>query len=641
MSIYDSTASYYGLMNPNVSMRDKVLGYLKSNVFDFGINTLQAFVLSRYGKEYKFSVTGGVMTERIETFMSKRCNIKEFKLKSGVKFFEHMYKLDKNTFLWISYGQLGRPSILGIPNLKMSKFMAMDIGRNSNNNNNDREITAGNIYVFGKNAKRYIKELDSIFEASTDQLYLYSVSGNKSYGAKPNNEDNYYGGGNSGGLQMQIISSILKTRNIDTLFYDNEVKETVMDHIDRFGMSESMYTEKDLPFKTGILLTGYPGTGKSSLVNALATYYHFHVVQIDMQSFAGLDVLQLTQTIDADNERYIILMEDIDTLFNTLDRTDEKIDKEEKRIVNQMLQFLDSPTLSPSNVIFIATTNHPEMLDTALTRSGRFDLIQEVGPICKETVVKMCKSFELNDDNIKEIISGIKQFPVNQSSLQGDILRHIKINTLSTGSKYKVENNDLDLLKFKEKFNNLKFTYDKETKTVTVTDKVMDKVTETHGFSEFILNAKLNKDFLKGLSRYADIDAAMGETFYGLYDLAELKINENLDPDVYEVILATVANPPAAPEEEKSKSTVKREAVQEETKEEVAKPAAKPRTRKPKVAEEAKAEEPKEEPAKPAKAKAKKPEAVSEKATKTMVLKDNVGVAESVAYKATTEESAE
>ena len=91
-----------------------------------------------------------------------------------------------------------------------------------------------------------------------------------------------------------------------------------------------------------------------------------------MNSFKTLNVSMLTQSINADDKQYVILLEDIDTIFNSLDRTSENIDKEEKEIINKMLQFLDSNS-SPNNVIFIATTNHIEKLDAAIVREGRFD----------------------------------------------------------------------------------------------------------------------------------------------------------------------------------------------------------------------------------------------------------------------------
>ena len=96
-------------------------------------------------------------------------------------------------------------------------------------------------------------------------------------------------------------------------------------------------------------------------------------------------------------------------------------------MINKLLQFLDSAT-SPSNVIFIATTNHPEKLDKALTRSGRFDLSVEIKGIFFDKMVEMCKSFDMNDKVIEEIHQEIEEgpgYPVNQSWLQNRILESI------------------------------------------------------------------------------------------------------------------------------------------------------------------------------------------------------------------------
>ena len=73
-----------------------------------------------------------------------------------------------------------------------------------------------------------------------------------------------------------------------------------------------------------------------------------------MGSFDRLDLNTLTSCINCDTSKFIILLEDIDCLYN-LDRNSDGIDKDDKKVINKMLQFLDSNN-SPRDVIFIATT---------------------------------------------------------------------------------------------------------------------------------------------------------------------------------------------------------------------------------------------------------------------------------------------
>ena len=202
--------------------------------------------------------------------------------------------------------------------------------------------------------------------------------------------------------------------------------ETKQQQLNTFINNENIYKKKDILYKTGILLYGQPGTGKSSLAKAIATKYKDDLIIVDMTTFSTLNTSMLTQSIDADDKQYIVLLEDVDTLFNSLDRTSENVDKEEKAIINKMLQFLDSNS-SPNNVIFIATTNHIEKLDDAIKRAGRFDAKIEVGPICKDTAIKMIRSFDItSQEEINEILSQVDSFPVNQSQLQSVILSFFK-----------------------------------------------------------------------------------------------------------------------------------------------------------------------------------------------------------------------
>lgn len=272
------------------------------------------------------------------------------------------------------------------------------------------------IYIFGKKYKQYVKELtESISRYDNSSLYIYNVKG-----ASGKGDDNSEG--------ISSVGRVMTRRSIDTLFFNNDIKESICDHIENFFKNKTIYEEKNLIYKTGILLYGEPGTGKSSLATALASKYNYNLIVIDMTTFDKLDVTTLTNTLNVDTDNYIILLEDIDTLFDSLNREDN-IDKDERKIVNKMLQFLDSSS-SPNDIIFIATTNHVDRLDDAITRDGRFDLKVEISNIDVPTAEKMIKSFNVTEqEDINTIISRCDKKDngtINPAELQNKILGFFK-----------------------------------------------------------------------------------------------------------------------------------------------------------------------------------------------------------------------
>ena len=285
------------------------------------------------------------------------------------------------------------------------------------NNNDDRSASAGfyemSIYIFGKYMKRYADELTKMTASSlTGKLCQYIVMGGTERS------------------DFTITAKEVNTRPIDSLFFSDNTIQNIINHIDNWLKNEPIYKERSLPFKTGIMLQGEPGTGKSSLVVALATYFNMEIININMPTFRTIDIDKVIDSINADDNKYIILMEEIDCVFGKADRQ-EGADKEDKKYISDLLQFIDSPK-SPTNVIFIATTNYPDRLDKALVRKGRFDLIANVGPLTNMDAVRdMCKSFRLSSEHIDRICNGVT-LPCHQSDLQCMIMEEINRQLKST-----------------------------------------------------------------------------------------------------------------------------------------------------------------------------------------------------------------
>jgi transitional endoplasmic reticulum ATPase len=137
----------------------------------------------------------------------------------------------------------------------------------------------------------------------------------------------------------------------------------------------------------GVLLYGPPGTGKTLLAKAVANESEANFIQVKGPSLLSMWVGKSEEGVRKIFERArqvspcVIFFDEIDSLASK--RGHDSGAKVTERVLNQMLAEMDGIE-DLTNVIVVAATNRPDMLDSALMRPGRFDRIVYVGVPDKE-----------------------------------------------------------------------------------------------------------------------------------------------------------------------------------------------------------------------------------------------------------------
>ena len=93
---------------------------------------------------------------------------------------------------------------------------------------------------------------------------------------------------------------------LDTLAMNPELKQSVIADLDRFLKRRDYYRRIGKAWKRGYLLYGRPGTGKSSLVAAMANYLRFDIYDLDLSEVRGNTLLQRLLSIMSNKSILVI-----------------------------------------------------------------------------------------------------------------------------------------------------------------------------------------------------------------------------------------------------------------------------------------------------------------------------------------------
>lgn len=184
------------------------------------------------------------------------------------------------------------------------------------------------------------------------------------------------------------ICNPIQYRNIDTVYIEPSVKSDLISDITKFlsDQSEALYKNTGIPFKRCFLFYGLPGTGKTSLVRALASLFckNICILKLKSQFLNDHSLYNLAQTIPSDS---ILLIDDIDSAFSS--DANQMCDRVS---LAGLLDLLDGISSYNKQLIFI-TCNQTNVFNKILMRPGRIDKIIEFGAMSAESSKLMLEKF--------------------------------------------------------------------------------------------------------------------------------------------------------------------------------------------------------------------------------------------------------
>lgn len=174
---------------------------------------------------------------------------------------------------------------------------------------------------------------------------------------------------------MNIFDLIIHDKeqvSLNDVFLDEANRQQLVQLIKEHNYIGEL-TKYGLPVNNKILLAGSSGCGKTMTAKAIASALGKNILILNLSNVVSARIGETSQNLKqifdkAGRDKAVLFLDEFDQIGKARGNDDKDVG-EMRRLVNTLIQLID---YYPEKSLLLCATNHPEIIDTALTR--RFQL---------------------------------------------------------------------------------------------------------------------------------------------------------------------------------------------------------------------------------------------------------------------------